>query len=59
MPSTDIKLELKAKTSVAETGSQPFVYDKGLTSALDGVGGKHHPRENDPVPLYRRAGLDR
>jgi hypothetical protein len=23
------------------------------------VGGKHHPRENDPVPLYRRAGLDR
>jgi hypothetical protein len=30
MPSTDRKLELKAKTSVAQTGSQPFVYAKGL-----------------------------
>jgi hypothetical protein len=30
MPSTDRKLELKAKTSVAQTGSQPFVYGKGL-----------------------------
>jgi hypothetical protein len=30
MPSTDRKLELKAKTSVAQTGSQPFVYVKGL-----------------------------
>jgi hypothetical protein len=30
------KLELKAKTSVAQTGSQPFVYAKGLkgTKAL-------------------------
>jgi hypothetical protein len=33
MPSTDKKLELKAKTSVAQTGSQPFVYAKGLTKA--------------------------
>jgi hypothetical protein len=30
MPSTDRKLELKAKTLVAQTGSQPFVYAKGL-----------------------------
>jgi hypothetical protein len=30
MPSTDRKLELKAKTSVAQTGLQPFVYAKGL-----------------------------
>jgi hypothetical protein len=30
MPSTDRKPELKAKTSVAQTGSQPFVYAKGL-----------------------------
>jgi hypothetical protein len=30
MPSSDRKLELKAKTSVAQTGSQPFVYVKGL-----------------------------
>jgi hypothetical protein len=31
MPSTDRKLELKAKTSVAQTGSQPYVYAIGLT----------------------------
>jgi hypothetical protein len=31
MPSTDRKLELNAKTSVAQTGSQPYVYAKGLT----------------------------
>jgi hypothetical protein len=30
MPSTDSKLELKAKTSVAQTGPQPYVYAKGL-----------------------------
>jgi hypothetical protein len=30
MPSTDRKLEPKAKTSVAQTGSQPCVYAKGL-----------------------------
>jgi hypothetical protein len=30
MPSTDRKLELKANTSVAQTGSQPYVYAKGL-----------------------------
>jgi hypothetical protein len=30
MPSTDRKVELKAKTSVAQSGSQPFVYAKGL-----------------------------
>jgi hypothetical protein len=34
MPSTERKLELKAKTSVAQTGSQPFVYDKGLTFSV-------------------------
>jgi hypothetical protein len=31
MPSTDRKLELKAKTSVAQTASQSAVYAKGLT----------------------------
>jgi hypothetical protein len=36
MPSTDIKLELKAKTSVAQTGSQPFVYAKGLINFWQG-----------------------
>jgi hypothetical protein len=36
MPSTDRKLELKAKTSVAQTGSQPFVYAKGLKSVHTG-----------------------
>jgi hypothetical protein len=30
MPSTDRKLELKAKTSVAQTTSQAAVYAKGL-----------------------------
>jgi hypothetical protein len=34
MPSTDRKLELKVKTSVAQTGSQPFVYAKELTGPL-------------------------
>jgi hypothetical protein len=33
MPSTDRKLELKAKTSVAQTDSQPCVYAKGLTTS--------------------------
>jgi hypothetical protein len=32
MPSTGRKLELKAKTSVAQTASQPFVYAKGLNT---------------------------
>jgi hypothetical protein len=30
MPPTDRKLELKAKTSMAQTGSQAAVYAKGL-----------------------------
>jgi hypothetical protein len=34
MPSTDRKLELKAKTSVAQTGLQPFVYAKGLKNEI-------------------------
>jgi hypothetical protein len=34
MPSTDRKLELKAKTSVAQTGSQPYVCAKGLNAAF-------------------------
>jgi hypothetical protein len=34
MPSTDRKLELKAKTSVAQTGSQLYVYAKGLISLV-------------------------
>jgi hypothetical protein len=34
MPSTDRKLELKAKTSVAQTGSQPYAYAKGLIADL-------------------------
>jgi hypothetical protein len=37
MPSTDRKLELKAKTSVAQTGLQPFVYAKGLKGSLRDV----------------------
>jgi hypothetical protein len=32
MPSTDIKLELKAKTSMAQTAPQVAVYAKGLTT---------------------------
>jgi hypothetical protein len=36
MPSTDRKLELKAKTTVAQTGSQPCVYAKGLTIRTGG-----------------------
>jgi hypothetical protein len=35
MQSTDRKLELKAKASVAQTGSQPFVYAKGLRKPLN------------------------
>jgi hypothetical protein len=34
MPSTDRKLELKAKTSVAQTDSQPYVYAKGLIQSF-------------------------
>jgi hypothetical protein len=34
MPSTDRKLELKAKTSVAQTASQAAVYAKGLNSDM-------------------------
>jgi hypothetical protein len=33
MPSTDRKLELKAKTSVAQTASQAAVYTKGLMTS--------------------------
>jgi hypothetical protein len=35
MPSTDRKLELKANTLVAQTGSQPFVYAKGLKAKIN------------------------
>jgi hypothetical protein len=34
MPSTDRKLELKAKTSMAQTTSQAAVYAKGLTPPI-------------------------
>jgi hypothetical protein len=34
MPSTDRKLELKAKTSMAQTSSQATVYAKGLINPL-------------------------
>jgi hypothetical protein len=34
MPSTDRKLELKAKTSMAQTASQVAVYAKGLKNEL-------------------------
>jgi hypothetical protein len=34
MPSTDRKLELKAKTSVAQTVSQPAVYAKWLLDKI-------------------------
>jgi hypothetical protein len=37
MPSTDRKLELKAKTSVAQTASQAAVYAKGLKPAGYGM----------------------
>jgi hypothetical protein len=37
MPSTDRKLELQAKTSVAQTGSQPFVYAKGFKDNFYGL----------------------
>jgi hypothetical protein len=36
MPSTDRKLELKAKTSVDQTGSQAAVYAKGLNVCVSG-----------------------
>jgi hypothetical protein len=49
MPSTDRKLELKAKTSVAQTASQAAVYAKGLTSALD-VSGWLTPRSGRFIP---------
>jgi hypothetical protein len=35
MPSTDRKLELKAKPSVAQTASQAAVCAKGLTSSAE------------------------
>jgi hypothetical protein len=35
MPSADRKLELKAKTSVAQTASQAAVYAKGLILVID------------------------
>jgi hypothetical protein len=34
MPSTDRKLELKAKPSVVQTASQAVVYAKGLTADI-------------------------
>jgi hypothetical protein len=34
MPSTDRKLELKAKTLMAQTASQAAVYAKGLTDVV-------------------------
>jgi hypothetical protein len=34
MPSTDRKLELKAKTSMAQTASQAAVYAKGLNADI-------------------------
>jgi hypothetical protein len=34
MPSTDRNLELKAKTSVAQTASQAAVYAKGLNKKI-------------------------
>jgi hypothetical protein len=37
MPSTDRKLELKAKTSVAQTASQVAVYAKGIKGSFSFV----------------------
>jgi hypothetical protein len=52
MPSTDRKLELKAKTSVAQTGSQPYVYAKGLIRLQLppdlGLGHPQDPVKNNP-----------
>jgi hypothetical protein len=42
MLSTDRKLELKAKTSVAQTGPQAAVYAKGLKSIRRRIS-KEHP----------------
>ena len=38
MPSTDRRLELKEKTSMAQNAGQASVYANGLTLALDGAG---------------------
>jgi hypothetical protein len=48
MPFTDRKLELKAKTSVAQTSSQPYVYAKGLMFVLCVV---RHSRNNQHYAL--------
>jgi hypothetical protein len=52
MPSTDRKLELKAKTSVAQTGSQPFVYVKGLKVVpLHAMKAERRKHDTTPVVL--------
>jgi hypothetical protein len=45
MPSTDRKLELKAKTSMAQTASQTAVYAKGLHSSLLRLSRSDHGNE--------------
>jgi hypothetical protein len=62
MPSTDTKLELTAKASMAQPVSQPAVYANGLTWAIDGVEwstplfGRFTPGEETRYPLYKRLG---
>jgi hypothetical protein len=49
MPSTDRKLELKAKTSVAQTDSQPYEYAKGLNWTLSVVYDIHETHNISPT----------
>jgi hypothetical protein len=51
MPSTDRKLELQAKTSLAQTGSQPAVYAKGFKLKK-----KHLSNDVSTFWLYRFLG---
>jgi translation machinery-associated protein 16 len=51
MPSTDRKLELKAKTSVAQTGLQPFVYAKRLKRSVGNRKNREHASREDIIRL--------
>jgi hypothetical protein len=51
MPSTDRKLELKAKTSVAQTASQAAVYAKGLI-VLEILCVRRFPEDDNAVPKH-------
>jgi hypothetical protein len=55
MPSTDRKLELKAKTSVAQTASQAAVYAKGLMRTKPHTSGRHITHLTTNIMLHFRA----